>query len=153
MREVNTIFPKEFGMAGARGAPIVEHDVWVPPRPIGKQSIVGYRDRIRHPGWDRQVYYQDLADLPKRLHHLVELLGGEGAVIAYVYDNAVSELAGSTTSVKNIDDRRGLATSLHIDQRRLGMSCKSEATAPSITESPIAVTQPSGAAVSGVVFS
>src|SRR5215211_5692659 len=102
-------------MAGAGGTPIDKHGVRVPPYLFGQHGVVRHRDRVVHAVRDSHVYYQDLTDARKYFHHLIELLGAKGAVVAYVDNHNVSELAGRAPLPEDADSGRGLEATLYID--------------------------------------
>jgi hypothetical protein len=117
---MNAVFSKEFGMACALGLPINEHRVRVSSYLIGQHGVVRHCDKIRYVSRYHHIHHQDLALSRGYPHHLIELLGGEGAVVAYVDDNHVSEMSGSAPLPENVESSRGLTAALRIDQDEVG---------------------------------
>ncbi len=109
--------PKVFGMAGTRTVPVDQHcPAWVSPYPIDQHFVVW------HPAvavWDRDIHHQDLAHTREHPHHLLELLGSEDAVVAYVDDHYVAELAGGMKLPEDANGFRCLATATRIDDGQI----------------------------------
>src|SRR5919199_402428 len=119
-REVDTVLTEVFGMTGACGVPVNECGIWVSLHPVGQYAVVRHRDRVIHVGRYRQVHYQSLTDAREHPHHLVERLGGEGAVVAYMDDHDVAELTGVAARPQDIDSSWRLEAALCIDGAEVG---------------------------------
>src|SRR4051812_48739740 len=113
---VDAILPKEFGMVGACSLPVDEHGVGGSLHPSSQHSVIRYRNGSWHIGRDRQVHYQDLGHAHKWLHHLIKLLVGERAIVAYVDHHSISEMVGGTQLPEGIDSSWRLTTALCIEQ-------------------------------------
>src|SRR5215212_1023756 len=83
--------PEVFGMAGALGVPIDEHGFILVARDPVRQHLVVRRPRVAV--GHRGVHHEDLIRVREDLHHLVELSVGYDAVVAYVDDHHLPEVA------------------------------------------------------------
>src|SRR5215212_1734146 len=104
-------------MTGALGVPVDEHGFVLVARDPVRQHFVVWRPLVAV-GY-RGVHHEDLLRTREDLHHLVELSVGDDAVVAYVDDHHLPELAAGFELPEDAGGLGHLAVAAGVDSSQL----------------------------------
>src|SRR5919202_3900482 len=111
--EVDPIFHEEIGPADARSVPIDKYGVRVLLYLVGQHVVI----RLLPGARGLHVHKHHLAHIREHPHHLVELLGGEGAIGADMDDYDVAERTSGMAALQDGDRICSLKTHIRLDGR------------------------------------
>jgi len=109
--QVDPVYPENLRPIGARRAPVNQHGVRVPLHPLGQHGVV----RALPGTGNLDIHEHNPAHTFEHLHDLVELLGGEGSVVAEVDDHDRAEPARCSMPPQDVDRSRDLAANRRVN--------------------------------------
>jgi hypothetical protein len=109
--QMNAIVVEQLRPVDARAVPVDQRGIAVPMHAVGDHLVVRLLPAPRH----LHVHENNDAPVRQRLHHRVELIRGERAVVADVDDDGVAQRLRASSLLQDVQRRLCLATDRGVD--------------------------------------